>query len=129
MLRAGRIARAVWMALPLLVAAGLAVVPTGGGPTICPFALLTGTACPGCGLTRAGAALMNGEIVAAFAFHPLIVPVGLAFGAAWFLGLVRRQGRPFRLDRRIVDRGVLALAALFALTWLIRLATGSLPPV
>src|SRR5262245_32964776 len=49
---------------------------------LCPFAIVTHHPCPGCGLTRAGLALLRGDVVTAFHFHPLsplIVPV---FGVA-----------------------------------------------
>lgn len=129
MTKAEPIRQALWIAMAPAVLAGLAMFPGAGGPTICPFALLTGTACPGCGLTRAGVALVRGDVAGAFAFHPLVVPVALALGAAWLVGLARRRGRRFDVDRRLIDRAVLVLGVLFAVTWLIRLATGSLPPV
>lgn len=40
--------------------------------TICPFAILTGFPCPGCGLTRAGLCLLKGQFFAAWEIHPLI---------------------------------------------------------
>jgi len=40
--------------------------------TICPFALLAGVPCPGCGLGRATIALLAGHPSEAFHFHPLV---------------------------------------------------------
>ncbi len=46
-----------------------------GKVQICIFRLFTGLPCPGCGLTRAGIALLNGDIVSSFRFHPFLLPV------------------------------------------------------
>jgi len=46
----------------------------------CPFNVLTGWHCPGCGSTRAAHALLHGDVAAALAKNPLLVigaPVGL----------------------------------------------------
>src|SRR4051812_14423957 len=48
---------------------------------LCPFALLTGQPCPGCGLTRATLALLRGDLGDAVRFHPLSVllsPIAIA---------------------------------------------------
>jgi hypothetical protein len=36
----------------------------------CPYLVLTGLACPGCGLTRAAHFLLHGDVMRAFAFNP-----------------------------------------------------------
>ena len=46
----------------------------------CLFHLATGYYCPGCGGTRAVSALLHGQLLRSFAFHP-VVP----YGAALFL--------------------------------------------
>lgn len=38
----------------------------------CPFRALTGWDCPFCGGTRLGAALLRGDVAAAFAFNPVV---------------------------------------------------------
>ena len=40
--------------------------------TICPFAILMGFACPGCGLTRAAGALLTGHFDMAWKYNPTI---------------------------------------------------------
>src|SRR5947207_6175697 len=54
----------------------------------CPFRLLTGLQCPGCGSTRALHQLLHGHPVAAFEFNPLLV-ISLPLLA---LALVRFRG-------------------------------------
>lgn len=74
-----------------LLAAGAVLHPVGSGensalsflgltlPTVCSFRLMTGLPCPGCGLTRAVALLMHGQLGASLAMHPFgIAAVGLA---------------------------------------------------
>ena len=57
---------------------------------MCPFKLLTGVPCPGCGMTRAYLYLFEGDIQGAFYFHPLfwLIPllVLLSFSgkSPWF---------------------------------------------
>lgn len=46
----------------------------------CPFNALTGLDCPGCGMTRAGAALLAGDFKTALTYHPLALPMALFFG-------------------------------------------------
>ena len=45
---------------------------------VCPFRLLTGLTCPGCGTTRALHQLMHGHLSAAFMLNPLLL-VALPF--------------------------------------------------
>lgn len=40
---------------------------------LCPFRLLTGLQCPGCGTTRALHELMHGHLLAAFMLNPLLL--------------------------------------------------------
>lgn len=96
---------------------------------MCPFALLTGTACPGCGLTRAAASLVRGEWAAAFTFHPLVVIVALWLGGAWIAALARARGHQVEFAPRLVNQLLVATGALFVVVWLVRLVSGTLPPV
>lgn len=118
-----------WIAAPIAGAAALAVFPVGAAPTMCPFALVTGTACPGCGLTRAAAALVQGDLGTALSLHPLVLVV-FAWALGWWMtGLARRRGKPSSLDGALVNRLLIATGVVFVLTWVVRLAAGSLPPV
>jgi hypothetical protein len=62
-------------------------------PEICWFKRLTGTPCPGCGMSRAGANLVHGRLARSLEYHPLgvlIIPAVLALGA---LALAPRHWR------------------------------------
>jgi hypothetical protein len=60
----------------LLVAYGFGVNPTtGAGGLPCLWKSCFGFECPGCGLSRAGAFLVRGEVAAAIRQNWLIVPV------------------------------------------------------
>lgn len=70
----------------------------------CPFNVLTGLLCPGCGATRAVHALLHGEFARAWCFNPLLLALlplvgwwaGRAF--AWVVGLA---APPAALPRRL----------------------------
>lgn len=49
----------------------------------CPFVMVTGLPCPGCGLSRAGFCLLQGEFADAWYLNPFIY--GIAFLAAAFV--------------------------------------------
>lgn len=70
--------RRVEVAVIWVIVAGTAtylflVDPTRGGYPPCPFRMLTGLQCPGCGSTRALHQLLHGHPLAAFQLNPLIV--------------------------------------------------------
>jgi hypothetical protein len=68
--------------------------PSDGGLFLpCPFRLLTGWWCPGCGLTRATHHLFRGDVVTALRYNLLVVVVLSCLAAAWLLWLVSRTGR------------------------------------
>lgn len=60
----------------------------------CPFRFFTGIPCPGCGMTRAYITLLEGDVMGAFAFHPLwpLIPVAGVLLAV-FHGEKRKLGR------------------------------------
>ncbi len=67
------------------------------GPVLCPFRLVTGLPCPGCGLTRSWVHLLHGQVGDATAANPfgivaLLVAVG--FVAAVASSVVRRRPIP-----------------------------------
>lgn len=43
--------------------------------SMCPFVVLTGYPCPGCGLTRAGLAVLHLDFASAWRIHPFIYPI------------------------------------------------------
>lgn len=47
----------------------------------------------------------------------------------WLAGLLRRQGRAFPIPPGWVSRLLTATGLLLVVTWLVRLFTGTLPPV
>lgn len=74
----------------------------------CGFRHLTGLPCPTCGTTRAGLALLAGDLPGAFAHNPAAATAGLAFlaggmaAAMWALfrgpmPVLPLNGRPVRL--------------------------------
>lgn len=115
-----------WGWLPGAGALAAATIPSVGddGPTLCPFALATGIACPGCGLTRAGVSFLRGDLSAAIEYHPLVfVLAGWALGAA-FLRLTGRHA-----GSRTIYLLLTATGILFVGVWVVRFSTGSLPVV
>jgi hypothetical protein len=82
----------------------------------CPFRTITGWDCPLCGGTRMGAALMHGDIGAAFVFNPLaFIGLGVITVLAG-LWIVEALGGPkVRPPHRIADR----LVRIHPTTWLV----------
>ena len=120
-----------WLAIAPAAVVGLLTMasPSDDGFTLCPVALLTGVACPGCGMSRAIAWLLRGDWDRAIEYHPL-APVVLGMGlvaVVWALG--KRFGGWKAPRVTLVNRGLTGLAALLVLTWVARFATGNLPPV
>lgn len=118
------------IAAPFLgILALMLVAPSDDGLTVCPFALCTGTACPGCGLTRAAGTLLRGDVGGALTYHPLVPLIAVQLIGGWVWFLMQRSGRlqPPR-GRTVTVILSVTLAALLAV-WLVRLATGSLPAV
>lgn len=116
------------VAPPLLVAF-LATRSTSAGPTICPFALTTGHACPLCGGTRAAAAMLRGDISVAWDLHPMIFAVAplAAFGWISWLGVTRGWWNP--PTSRTTNRFAVVVGVAAFAVWLARAFSGTLPPV
>lgn len=98
-----------------------------GEESHCLILATTGTACPGCGMTRASAALLRGDWEATWRLHPLA-----PFLAAEILGLWVIWGwTVFVRRQRMNDVALLYLLVgnfvAFVLVWLVRLLAGSLP--
>jgi hypothetical protein len=100
-----------------------------GGPPLCPFHAATGTACPGCGLTRAAGALLRGRVDDAVHIHPLIIVVALQVALLWVVSVaVLVRPRPPRSQPPAwVMPLAIAETLLFVGVWGTRLVSGSLP--
>jgi hypothetical protein len=112
------------------LAAGVALAraDVDGGVTICMLRRLFDLPCPGCGMTRAFAALARGDLATALAFHPWAPAVAAQAGAAWLAWGASLAGAAPAAVRRVRPAALAAanLTVLAAL-WLGRLATGTLP--
>ena len=72
------------------------------GPVVCPFRLMTGLPCPGCGLTRSWVYLLHGQPGAATAANPfgiLVLLASVALVAVVTSSVVRRRPVPTYADR------------------------------
>lgn len=114
----------------LVAGVALAHATPEAGPTLCMLRRVFALPCPGCGMTRAFAALARGEWGAALTFHPWAPVLAAELAAGWLVwgaSLTARdrplpRGWPARLGP-LLGANLAALAAL----WLGRLATGTLP--
>jgi len=120
-----------WAATACTAGVGLLSVwtPTDEGPTVCPFALLTGVACPGCGMTRALAFLVRGQLGQAVRYHPVapLLAVGLAGGLIWWWGRDHRAWTAW--STRLLNALAITFVAALLAVWAARLVMGTLPPV
>ena len=118
------------LASPFAATAALRALPVSDdGPTICPVALFTGVACPGCGMLRAVSHLVRGDVTTALTYHPLVFLI-VAAGVitfAWFL--LRRLGRVRPIPARLVNAALATTAVLLVGVWATRLTAGTLPAV
>lgn len=118
------------VAAPLLALFGLSLVDAeADGPTICPFANVTGMACPGCGMTRAAGYLVRGDLTSALTYHPLVVLVMLQAIAGWVWLMWRRDDRVGPLSQRLTSAILIGTGVSLLVVWLLRMWSGSLPPV
>ncbi len=138
--------RLLWGLASLVGVAGFAAfhfvhLPHGSETSICLFRRLTGIACPGCGLTRAFAAMAKGEWWLAITFHPLAPILALEFLALWItwgrevfanvsgVSATKQESGGLVLGVRSewLAKAALANGAALLALWLGRLATGTLP--
>jgi hypothetical protein len=126
---------AVWRARALYAAPFLAAIflmvsaPSEDGPTVCPFALATGTACPGCGMTRAVGFLARGNLSAALTYHPLVILISIQAIAGWSWLILRRSERVKPMPTRLVNAILIGTAVSLFAVWGLRAVAGTLPPV
>ncbi|MGJ9412049.1 DUF2752 domain-containing protein [Aeromicrobium sp. CF4.19] len=119
----------------LLVAPGLAALVAGSAVTalalrdpheegswgMCPFLLLTGQPCPGCGGLRAVNELTRFDLVGALSSNAFVVLMMAAVGLAWIGWVVRRWQR---VDGRMIsigNRAGIALLVAFVAFGVLRL--------
>lgn len=115
---------------PMAVVGALAIAPAlEGAPTVCPFALGTGMACPGCGMTRAASQLLRGDFGAAVSFHPLVPAIALLAAGGWVWFLLRRAGRVQPMSNRVLNGILIATSIALVAVWVARLGSGTLPAV
>ena len=118
------------LAAPIAVIGFLALhLPGDDGPTVCPFALATGMACPGCGMTRAAAHLIRGDWATAVGYHPLVPLIAALSIGGWSWYLLRRSGRVGPLPTRWLNRVLIGTGIMLLGVWAARMLTGTLPPV
>lgn len=101
------------------------------GPVVCPFRLLTGLPCPGCGLTRSWVYWLHGDWQAGLAANPfgiVLLVAAVSFAVATARALV--TSRPVPSIDELVRRRSVALVAgawlAFAVVRMILVATGHL---
>jgi hypothetical protein len=95
-------------------------------PTLCPFALLLGYPCPGCGMGRSLWACLNGEVTTAFTYHPLGPPLlaaALVAGSSRLMAkksVFARNVQQF-IERRTQSNGIwIVLLAVTLGIWIAR---------
>lgn len=115
---------------PVAVVGFLAIGPVfEDGQTMCPFALGTGLACPGCGMTRAASMLFRGDFAAAVTLHPLIPMIALLAVGGWVWFALRKAGMVPPMSSRLLNGMLIVTLAALVLVWVARLLAGTLPPV
>lgn len=78
----------------------------------CPIKFVTGVSCAGCGMSRAWLALLRGDMLSAFSFHPLLLLPIPAVLLLIFRG---------KLSRRLSNVVLWAIAAVFLLVYIFRM--------
>lgn len=92
------------------------------GTYFCAFRRVTGLPCPGCGMTRAWASLLRGDLYSAWKFHPLFWSVpALAAGIAALI-----WSKNVKL-RRAAERFLLTTGGLYIAVWIVRLIFFEIP--
>ncbi len=99
------------------------------GPVVCPFRLVTGLPCPGCGLTRAWVFLAHGRVgdaVSANPFALVTLPAAVVLLAAVMVALVRRRPLPDLGGtlRHPATIGLVAAFVAFGIVRAVAVATG-----
>lgn len=107
--------------LPLFLLAGYSLVAELRFGQLCPSRILLGRICPGCGLTRAGLALLRLDFAGAFSWNPAI----FLWAPYLFCLLLMRYGFGSAALSPSRRPGVVLLAAICLLTWVSFLLHGN----
>lgn len=113
------------LGVPAVGAITVALTTAAALPTLCPFRLCTGHACPGCGLTRGVSAAVRGDFGLSIRYHPMAILVAVQLAALWMTFLI---AGPQRWRKLAPTAGVLAVVNMVALTvlWVVRWRLGLL---
>lgn len=92
---------------------------------LCPFAIITRHPCPGCGLTRAGVALLQGHLDDAMHLHPLVIPIVPIVGLVVLQGTYNyiRHNRWYTfafVQSRTITVGAIVLGVALIAVWVAR---------
>lgn len=94
-------------------------------PGICTFRSLTGIPCPGCGLLRSMVSAMHGEVARSLKYHRLglvtIVYIIVQFLFRLSIMLFPILGIRFSRFDSYLNRGIILLAVLFGMNWMLTL--------
>ena len=94
-------------------------------PGICMFHGMTGLPCPGCGLTRSISAAAHGDLKSSFSHHRLglllLYYLFLQFVFNFVFIAIPRWRKSLSRPMKILHRGIIALAVLFVLNWILTL--------
>ena len=94
-------------------------------PGICMFHGMTGLPCPGCGLTRSISAAAHGDLKSSFSHHRLglllLYYIFLQFVFNLGYIIIPRWRKSLSRPMKILHRGIIALAVLFVLNWILTL--------
>ena len=88
---------AVLGACAVVAAATVSPAQAADGPVVCPFRLMTGLPCPGCGLTRAWVFVLHGDLRHALAANPFVLvtlPAAIALTVFVAAATLRRRPAP-----------------------------------
>ncbi len=113
-------------------ATGLAVLavwtpPDDAALSFCLTRRVLGLPCPGCGLTRGVAHLVQGNLARAMTMHPLAPLAAADAVVGWGLWGLSIYGLAVPPPARAVRLVLLAQLAVFVALWLGRLASGTAP--
>ena len=96
------------------------------GTIYCPYRILTGGWCPGCGCTRALKALVRGNVTESLAMNPVTSLLFVQAVVASICLLVMPARTVAWVNRHRLPLAAFNLVAIVSI-WVVRLATGTIP--